>query len=180
MAILKSNRNIVIFEGVLFVILGILAILAPIASTIATELVVGWLLIFGGSIQAYRSIQARHAKGFYVSLASSILYVALGILLLLYPVAGIISLTFLVILFFLFEGIAKIVLAFQIRPMTNWGWLVVSGILSIVIATVIWMGWPGTAFWAIGLLVGINMLFLGATLIALGMTIPKIDLPPGK
>lgn len=173
MAFIKSSRSAVLFEGFIFVILGILAIIAPIASTIATEIIVGWLLILGGCIQSYRSFKERENKGFYLSLISSILYIGIGIIFLLFPVLGIITLTLILIFFFLLEGIMKIILAFKVKPLYNWAWVLLSGIVSVIMGIIIWSGWPGTASWVLGLLIGINMLFLGSTLIALGYNIPK-------
>ncbi|MBA3723008.1 MAG: HdeD family acid-resistance protein [Parachlamydiaceae bacterium] len=172
---IQKNRGIIIFEGILFTILGILAISLPIASTFATEQLIGWLLIIGGLVQGYRTFKSHPTTGFYISLFGAILNLVLGILLIIYPVAGAISLTLLLIFFFLLQGISKIVLAFKMRPLANWGWFVLSGVLSIFMAIILALGWPGTALWAVGLLLGINMVFFGAALLFLGIALPKID-----
>lgn len=174
METLKENRGLIIFEGILFIILGILAIALPVASTVAAELFIGWLLIIGGVVQGYRTFKNKPENGFYPSLFGSLLNIGLGLLLLIFPVAGIISLALLLIFFFILQGIAKIVLAFQLKPRTNWGWIVFSGILSILMAILIIWGWPGTAFWVLGLLIGINMLFFGTALLMFGIAIPKL------
>ena len=115
MAFVTSSRKTILFEGFLLAFLGIIAIIAPIASTIAAEMIVGWLLIIGGCVQAYRSIKGKEAKGFYLSLISSILYIIIGVAFLLFPLYGIITLTLILIFFFLLEGIMKIILSFQIN-----------------------------------------------------------------
>lgn len=176
---IQNNRTLLIIEGVLFAILGFLAVALPGLSTLSVELFIGWLLIFGGAIQLYRTIKAGgHAAGFVVSLLTSILYLVFGILLILFPVAGIYSLTVLLTLFFIAEGIAKIVLGIQLRPFRRWGWFILNGILALIMAFIIWAGWPGTALWVLGLLVGINMIFFGIALIFLALGTPRIDANP--
>lgn len=172
---IQNNRNLLLIEGILFAILGFIAIAIPGISTLSTELFIGWFILFGGLIQIYRTLKARKESGFWGSLLVSALYIIFGILLLIYPVAGIISLTLLMMFFFLFEGIAKIIMGFQLRPLRRWGWFILNGILSLIMAAIIWAGWPGTAFWVLGLLVGINLLFFGLSLAFLALGIPKID-----
>jgi len=173
MEAIRSSRTILLVEGILFTILGILAVAVPMVSTLATELFLGWLLIFGGLVQGYRAFKGREKQGFYASLLSAVVNFILGVLLILYPVAGIISLTILLTAYFILEGLAKIVFAFQIRPAARWGWLAFSGVLALIMAYIIFAGWPTTAFWVIGLLVGINMIFFGIALITLSSAIPK-------
>lgn len=162
-----------IVEGIIFAVLGFLAIALPVISTLSVELFVGWLLLFGGAVQLYRTFRSRGETGFVGSLITGILYAVFGVLLLLFPLAGIISLTIMLTFFFIAEGISKIYLALQWRGNSRWGWLLLSGILALVLAFIIYSGWPGTAYWALGLLVGINMLFFGITLVALALSLPK-------
>ena len=170
----QNNRTLLIVEGVIFTILGFLAVALPGLSTLSIDLFIGWLLVFAGAIQFYRTVKSGpHASGFVGSLLTSILYLVFGVLLILFPVAGIFSLTVILTLFFIAEGIAKIVLGFQLRPFTNWGWFILNGILALAMAFIIWAGWPGTAFWVLGLLVGINMIFFGISLLFLGLGTPK-------
>lgn len=161
MSLLKNHKTLFIVEGILFIILGALAIILPGLFTLAFELMLGWIFVFGGLIQGYRSLQSKESPGWIVSLISSLLYVVVGALLLFYPLKGVITLTFLLALFFFLEGIAQIVFAISVKPMKNWGWLILNGILALIIAFIIWSGWPGTVVWVLGLLVGINFLFYG-------------------
>lgn len=172
---LKQHRGMILFEGILFVILGILAIALPVAFTIGTELFVGWLLLIGGIFQAYRTFQARHVKGVAWNFLTALVYIILGLFFIFYPIPGILSLTALLIAFFLVEGISKAIYAFQMKPRQSWGWLLFSGIIALIMALIIWSGWPGTAFWVIGLLVGINMLFFGMSLIFFSNEIKNIE-----
>jgi uncharacterized membrane protein HdeD (DUF308 family) len=170
---LKNQRYLLLFEGIIFTLLGFIAVALPGISTLSAELFIGWLLIFAGIVQLFRTFKARHAPGFLGSLLSGILYLVFGCLLVLFPIAGILSLTLLLTVFFIAEGIAKIILAFQLRPFRRWGWFLLNGVLALVIAYIIWAGWPGTAFWILGILVGINMIFFGISLMFLAWGIPS-------
>ena len=175
MEYLQSHRYLMLFEGIIFVLLGFLAIALPGISKLSTELFIGWLLVFGGVVQLFRTFRSRHAPGFVGSLLTGILYTVFGVLLVLFPIAGILSLTILLTFFFIAEGVAKIYLAFQWRTFSRWGWLLLSGCIALILAFLIWSGWPSTAYWVLGLLVGINMLFFGVTLIALSLSLPRIE-----
>lgn len=159
MELFQKYRGALIVEGIIFIILGILAIAMPKLSTLSVELLIGWLFIIGGIVQFVRTFQFHKAGEIIWSLISVIVYLAAGVILLAYPLTGVLTLTLLLALFFLIEGIAKLVLSFEMRSFGNWGWLLFSGIISIILAALIWSGWPGTAAWVIGLLVGINLLF---------------------
>lgn len=174
MDLLKKYRGALIVEGIIFIILGILAIAMPKLSTLSVELLLGWLFIIGGIVQFVRTFQFHKAGEIVWSVISAIVYVAAGIILLAYPLTGVLTLTLLLVLFFLIEGIAKLILSFEMRSFGNWAWLLFSGIISVILAALIWSGWPGTATWVIGLLVGINLLFLGFTQVFLGIgSIPE-------
>src|SRR5215831_4415316 len=113
----------------------------------------------------------RHAPGFWWSLLSAVLGIVVGIMLLASPVIGALSLTFVLIAFFLIEGAVTIMFALDHKRELSgqWGWMLVSGIIDLVLAAMILAGLPSTAAWAIGLLVGINMIFGGAALIAMAL-----------
>lgn len=173
MDIIKQQRGLIIFEGFIFTLLGMLAVAVPGLTTLGTELFFGWLFIIGGLTGVYRSIKGRESGGFIGSLLVALLYVIFGVLLLAYPLIGVISLTLILAAFFIIEGISKILFGFQIKADKNWFWLVLSGIISLIMAGIIFSGWPETAIWVIGLLVGINMIFLGITLLFIGFNLPK-------
>lgn len=175
---LQSHRYLLLFEGFIFTLLGFIAIAWPGISTLSSELFIGWLLIFGGVVQLFRTIKTRKAPGFIGSLLTGILYFIFGVLLILFPMAGVLSLTVLLTIFFIAEGIAKIILSLQLRPFRRWGWFLLNGILALIIAYIIWAGWPGTAAWVLGLLVGINMIFFGISLMFLALGIPRIESKP--
>jgi len=119
----------------------------------------------------------RQAPGFCWSLVSAILGIAAGIVLLLWPLSGVLSLTLILIVFFAIEGVASIMFALEHKRELSgrWSWMLASGIIDLILATIISTGLPGTAAWAIGLLVGINMLFGGSALIAMALHAREID-----
>lgn len=167
---IQRNRNFYLIEGVIFAILGILAIALPGLFTLTVELFIGWLFVIGGIVLGYRTITAKGAPGFWFSLFSAIIYIIIGLLLVFNPLAGVLTLTALLIILFLIQGFAQIALGLEMKAHSAWGWYVFSGIISLLLAVIIWSGWPGTAVWAIGLLVGINLLFAGITQIAIALS----------
>lgn len=167
METLRENRSLVLFEGIVFLILGVLAIALPVAFTFGIEQFLGWLFLIGGIVQAWRTFKTRDSSGVWASILAALLLIAVGIVLLAKPLAGVVTLTALLAIFFTIEGIFKIFMAASLRQYSNWGWLLFSGIIALILGGIIWSGFPGTALWVPGLLVGIDMLFFGYSLIIL-------------
>ena len=167
----REHWKLFLIEGIILVILGILAILVPPLATIAVTILIGWLFLISGVAGLITTFGARHAPGFWWSLLSALLGIAAGLVLLVWPLSGAISLTLLLIVFFIIEGVLSIMYAIEHkRELTGqWGWMLVSGIIDLILAAMIWGGLPSTAAWALGLLVGINMLFGGSAMIAMAM-----------
>jgi uncharacterized membrane protein HdeD (DUF308 family) len=170
-ASLHRHWKMFLVEGIILVVLGMAAIALPVIATLALALVLGWLLLISGVIGLITTFWMRQAPGFAWSLVSAVLAIAAGIVLLGWPVSGAVSLTLVLIVFFVIEGVASIMLAIEHRKSLSgrWGWLMASGIVDIVLAGMIMAGLPGTALWALGLLVGINMIFGGTSLIAMAL-----------
>jgi uncharacterized membrane protein HdeD (DUF308 family) len=173
-AIAQSIREhwvLFLIEGIVLVVLGILAIIVPPLATITFTLFLGWLFLISGIMGLITTFWARHTPGFWWSLLSAVLAVAAGIVLLVWPISGAISLTLLLIVFFIIEGVLSIMYALEHKKELSgrWGWMLASGIIDLILAGIILLGLPGTAAWALGLLVGINMLFGGSALIAMAL-----------
>jgi uncharacterized membrane protein HdeD (DUF308 family) len=168
---LHRHWKLYLAEGIGLLILGIIAILVPPIATLAVTILFGWLLLIAGVMGLYTTYMLRHAPGFWWSLLSAVLAVVVGVLLLVAPLRGALSLTLLLIAFFVIEGVASIMFAFDHKRELSgrWGWMLVSGIIDLVLAAIIFAGLPGTVAWALGLLVGINMIFGGAALIAMAL-----------
>ena len=168
---IREHWGLFLAEGIVLLILGLLAIAVPPLATIAVAIFIGWLFLISGVAGLITTFGARHAPGFWWSLLSALLGIAAGVVLLGWPVSGAVSLTLLLIVFFTIEGVLSIFYALDHkRELTGqWAWMLVSGIIDLVLAAMIFAGLPGTAAWALGLLVGINMLFGGTSLIAIAL-----------
>ena len=173
----RTHWKLFLIEGIILVILGLIAIVVPPLATIAATIFIGWLFLISGVAGLITTFGARHAPGFWWSLLSAVLGIAAGVVLLGWPISGAISLTLLLIAFFIIEGVLSIMYAFEHkRELTGqWVWMLVSGIIDLVLAAMIWAGLPSTAVWALGLLVGINMLFGGSAMIAIAMHARSTD-----
>jgi uncharacterized membrane protein HdeD (DUF308 family) len=159
-------------EGIVLVVLGAFAILLPQIASLAVEIWLGWLFLISGVFGLVSSFWMRQAPGFWWALLSAVLAIAVGVALIASPVAGVLSLTYLLIAFFIVEGVSSIMYAIEHRrELTGgWGWMLASGIVTLALGGIILAGLPGTAAWAIGLLVGIDMVFGGSALVAIALT----------
>jgi uncharacterized membrane protein HdeD (DUF308 family) len=168
---IREHWKLFLTEGIILVVLGLIAIVVPPIATIAVTILIGWLFLISGIAGLITTFGARHAPGFWWSLLSAVLGIAAGAVLLLWPLSGAITLTLLLIAFFIIEGVLSIMYAIEHkRELTGqWAWMLVSGIIDLVLAAMIWAGLPSTAAWALGLLVGINMLFGGSAMIAMAL-----------
>jgi uncharacterized membrane protein HdeD (DUF308 family) len=168
---LHQHWVLYLIEGIVLVILGIAAVILPPVATLAVTILVGWLFLISGIMGLVTTFWMRHAPGFWWSLVSALLGIVVGIWLLARPLTGIFSLTLLLITFFVIEGVASIMFAVEHRRISsgNWAWMLLSGIVDLVLAVLIFVGLPSTAAWAVGLLVGVNLLFGGSALIAMAL-----------
>jgi uncharacterized membrane protein HdeD (DUF308 family) len=174
---IREHWVLFLIEGIVLVVLGLLAIIIPPLGTIGFTLVVGWLFLISGIVGLVTTFWVRHAPGFWWSLLSAVLAVAAGIVLLANPFTGAFTLTLLLIVFFIIEGVLSIMYALEHKKELSgkWGWMLISGIIDLILAAIIWAGLPGTAAWALGLLVGINMLFGGSAMIAMALHARSAD-----
>lgn len=153
-------------EGAVFIVVGILAVLAPFAATLATTIFFGWLLIIGGILGAVSTFRAKEAPGFWANIALDVLAVILGVLFIWNPLSGAVTLTWLMATFFVLSGIINFAIARAFQTSSGRFWLIVaSGIIDIALAVLLILGLPGTAIWAIGLFVGISFLSSGFSLL---------------
>jgi uncharacterized membrane protein HdeD (DUF308 family) len=173
-AVAKSLHEHWVFylvEGVVLLVLGATAIVLPPLATLAVTILLGWLFLVSGVVGLFTTFWMRQAPGFWWSLLSAILGIAVGVLLLAMPASGALSLTIVLVAFFIIEGVASIMFALEHKRELSgrWGWMLASGIVDLALALLIFAGLPSTAAWAIGLLVGINMVFGGTALIAMAL-----------
>jgi uncharacterized membrane protein HdeD (DUF308 family) len=168
---IHAHWGLFLFEGIVLVILGAAAIILPVIATLAFTLIIGWLFLISGGVGLVTTFWMRHAPGFWWALVSAIVGILAGIVLIIWPISGTLSLTLVLIVFFVVEGIATLMYAFEHRSQLSgrWGWMLASGIVDLILAGIIFAGLPGTATWALGLLVGINMLFGGTAMIGMAL-----------
>jgi len=169
--IVRDHWKLFLIEGIILVVLGLLAVAVPIVAGLAVAILFGWLFLISGIVGLVTTIAMRRAPGFWWSLLSAVLGIAVGGWLLVQPALGLVSLTYLLIAFFIIEGIATIMFALEHKGALSgrWGWMLVSGIVDLFLAAVILVGLPGTVAWALGLIVGINMVFGGASMIGMAL-----------
>jgi uncharacterized membrane protein HdeD (DUF308 family) len=160
-----------LIEGIVLLILGLFAIVIPNVATLAVEVFIGWVLLLSGVVGLISTFRMRSAPGFGWSLVSAVIAIAAGAILLAWPLSGVLSLTLILTAFLTIEGVASIMMSLTHRHgfSARWALLLVSGVIDLILAAMIFLGLPATAAWAIGLLVGINMVFGGSTLISMAL-----------
>jgi len=155
--------------GIVFIVAGLAAIAFPFVSGIAAKVVLGWLFLIGGVMMIVHAFQAPAWSGFLWEVLIGLLYVVVGGYLAFFPIAGLLTLTVVIAALFIAEGIFESIMAFRVRPHDGWIWLLLSGIAALAVGVIIAMGLPESAVWALGLLVGINLLFSGWSYVFLAL-----------
>jgi uncharacterized membrane protein HdeD (DUF308 family) len=153
-----------LLEGVLLVVAGILALVYPYFASVTLVFLLGWILIISGALQGIGLIGARDVPHFWMQLISVVLAIVIGVLLLRSPDAGLLIMTVLLIVFFLVEGISKVIFALNIRPFMGWVWVLLSGIVGILLGAYLWANMPLSSEWVLGVLLGIQLICEGAAL----------------
>jgi uncharacterized membrane protein HdeD (DUF308 family) len=168
---ISDHWRVFLAEGIVLVALGLAAIIIPPIAGLATTIIIGWLFLIGGAVGLVATFGAHQAPGFGWSLFSAIAALLAGIVLLWNPWQGLATLTYVLIAFFLIDGILIIVLALQHRRELSgrWEWMMIGGVMDLVLALIIISGLPGTLAWALGLLVGIDLVWGGVSLIGIAL-----------
>ena len=174
-AAVKAHWKAFLFEGILLAVLGLAAMIVPPLASLAVTIFLGWMFLISGLAGLFATYWARQMPGFWWSLFSAALAVLAGLILIARPMQAVLTLTIVVGVYFLIEGIATIMYALEHRRELSerWSWLLVSGVMDILISCLIIAGLPGSAEWAIGLLVGINLVLGGASLVGMALAARK-------
>lgn len=174
-ATVKAHWKAFLFEGIVLAILGLAAMIVPPLASLAVTIFLGWMFLVSGIAGLFVTFWARQMPGFWWSLFSAALAVLAGLVLIARPVQGILTLTIVVGAYFLAEGVVTIMYALEHRRELSerWSWLLFAGLMDILIAFLIISGLPGSAEWAIGLLVGINLVLGGASLVGMALAARK-------
>ncbi len=164
----KKNSGLLIFLGILTVIFGVVAIGSPLITGVAVSVFVGFLLLASGVAQIVHALKSKQwGTGFWGTVIG-LLGVVAGLLMIFRPMVGLVTMTILLAIYFLVDGISEIIAAFKIKPDQGWGWLLFNGIVAVLLGVMIWRQWPVSGAWAIGVLVGIHILITGWSMIILG------------
>jgi len=155
--------------SVLMILAGVFAIILPPVAGIAITILVGWLLIFSGGAHLVFGWQTRETGGLVWELLLGILYLVAGVYLLINPLMGVVSLTLALAIYLFVEAVLEFILGVRFRPMPGSGWLFMDAIITLILAIMIWRTWPSSTAWAIGILVGVSMLFSGTSRLILSL-----------
>lgn len=163
------------FWGILMFICGILAISLPLASSIGIVIVLAWLILLVGISHLIFAFQSHSIGGFLWKVLLAVAYGIAGIYLLMNPLLGVLSLTLVLAVFLLAEGILEIALYFGIRRVRHAGWVLFDGIVTLVLGILVWVQWPSSSLWVIGTLVGISLMFSGISRFMLSLALRALS-----
>lgn len=173
MAVSKKILNSLKLQGILLIIFGIAAILLPVISTLTIEIIIASALFVGGIFQVVGAIMNKEEKNFWLNLILGIAYTIAGLFMLLNPFFSAAVLTIMVATLIFMGGIFTTVYALSNRDQKHWGWVLVNGIAGIILAIIVWSGFPFNSFWLLGTLAGVNMVFSGITLLMFVSNVKK-------
>jgi uncharacterized membrane protein HdeD (DUF308 family) len=156
------------------ILAGFLAIVVPQAAGIAVTAFVGWLLVFSGAAHLAFAWHTRSSGGLLWELFLGIVYMLVGGYLLMNLTTGMASLTLALAMYLLAEGVLELILSFRLWPMVGSGWVLFDGIITLILAVMIWKAWPSSTAWAIGILLGISMLFSGIARLMLSLAARRL------
>ncbi|NJP11211.1 MAG: HdeD family acid-resistance protein [Leptolyngbyaceae cyanobacterium RU_5_1] len=168
---IQQRANKAFLTGILLSVLGAIAIALPVFSTLVAETWIALIIATAGFAKLFYAFNTRNEGGFIWKLLLSVLYIATGIMLLVYPLTGVLTLTLLLGSFLLTEGVFELILAFRLRPKQNWTWVLTNGIVTLLLGGLIWFQWPSNAPWLLGTAVGVSILFTGVSRIMLSLNV---------
>ena len=166
----KSNATMLLVLGIVTSILGVLAMMYSWFSGTVVATMIAIILIAAGIARTIFAFKAGSFGKGLLAFALGALTIVVGIWMMTRPLLTLLSLTLLLMIYFLIDGIMEIVAAFKAKPMEGWGWMLFGGIVSVILGIIIWRNLPQAALWLVGVLVGIKLIFAGAAMTAIGMT----------
>jgi uncharacterized membrane protein HdeD (DUF308 family) len=163
-----------IAAAVLFIVLGMFGIIEPGVAGLGVTILVGWLLIFGGAGHIIAAFKGGSAKQVIFQVLVAIVYLIGGFYFLMHPFMAVTTLTLLLAGLILAEGVLEVIAYFRMKGEGASGWLLLNGIITLLLGGLIWLGWPSSSVWAIGTLVGVNLLITGITRLMFGLAVRKV------
>jgi uncharacterized membrane protein HdeD (DUF308 family) len=161
--------------GVLMMVLGIIAMLAPWEFGIVIALIIGWMAIFNGVAQIIYAVRTHSGGRTILEVILGLIYIVAGIYLLLHPVPGLLVITIFLASLLIVYGIFALALAFHMRPLPGWGWVLFDAIVTILLGILIWAHWPMNSEWVVGTLFGISIFVSGVTRLMMSLAIRRIS-----
>ena len=161
--VVRRNTGLFLVQAVLMVVAGIVALGYPLVTTLAVTLLLGWMLVFSGIVQAITLVANARLPHFWLQLVSAVLSIVVGVLFVRNPGVAVTTLALLIVIYFVVEGVAKIVLALSVRPLPNWGWILASGVVGLVLGIWLMMN-PALSIVFLGLFVGIQLITEGVAI----------------
>ena len=159
--------------GVALAALGVFAVGYSAAMTAVTLMVIGWVLVASGVLEVVHAFWRKGWGGFFLDIATGVLYFAVGAMIVASPAISAVTLTFLVAMFLIVGGLFRGIMAVAVRY-PNWGWMLAHAVISVALGVMIWQGWPASGLFFIGLYVGIELVLNGVSLITLGLAARKL------
>lgn len=172
--LIQQSTTWAIILGSLMILLGLAAISLPLVTSLALTIWIGWLLVGNSVIKTIYAIQTRQDGSLVLKLLLALLYLGAGVVLILNPLEGVLTLTLLLGVFLISEGVVELILAVQLRSLANWGWLLLNAIVTLLLGVIIWAEWPLDAPWVVGLLVGISFITSGLSRVMLALAVRNV------
>ena len=173
-ALVPKAINWSIALSVLLIIAGLFAICLPLISGVGVTLLFGWLMILSGITHFVFAFKTHTTGGLIWELIIGAIYLFTGVYLILHPVDALLVLTLILACYLFFEAIFEFIQYFQLRPRHGAGWLLVDGVITLILAIMIWRSWPASSVWVIGTLVGISMIFSGVSRLMLSLAAKRV------
>jgi len=171
--IVRQASTLAILWGVVLIIFGMVAIGSPFLAALAVNVVIAWLIVLAGVVHVMLAFRAHGAGSMIWKLLVGLAYLLFGGYLILHPVLGVASLTLVLASLFLIEGILDIILFFKMRSLGGSSWVLVDGIVTLALGLMIYLQWPSSSAWAIGILVGVSMIISGVTRVMMSLAVRK-------
>ena len=174
----RAHWRLLMFQGLVTLLLGFLAFALPVVATLAADIFVGWLFLVSGIVGLVAMFSAKNIPAFLWTLVTAALSIACGVLLIWKPAEGVLTLTLLLIAFFIVEGVFQIATSIAYRHMAGGsaGWMLFSGVADLVLVVLIVLGWPMTAAWALGIVVAVNLVTSGWAILMAAFAGRSLDL----
>jgi uncharacterized membrane protein HdeD (DUF308 family) len=167
---LRRNWAWILAFGCLLILVGIFAVAYSALFTLVSVIVLGWILIVAGVIEAIQALRHRAGVHLLIYLLEALLSFVAGVLMLRTPEVGALVMTLMLAVYFTIVGIVRIVAALTLR-LPAWGWTIFTGLLTLALGLIVWGGWPVSGLWVIGLFIGIQMIFGGWARVMLALAL---------